>query len=129
MRIASCFGILVLLFLATTAIPVPAIAAGAGDNYGLRNIVMNPEPAPLDLSELNATAREKFHKEPEPVTLFSFGINKTALPGPRYMAFGPSVIGISISPVILSALIVLVFAGIAAWCIRISGKTRDRRDE
>jgi hypothetical protein len=34
------------------------------------------------------------------------------------MAFGPSVIGISVSPVIVSALIVLVFLGIAAWCIR-----------
>jgi hypothetical protein len=73
-------------------------------------------------SILNETIHTSFHETPEPVTVFRIEVTETALPGPRYMAFGPSVIGISIDPVILSTLIVLGVIGIGAWCIRNYGR-------
>ncbi len=54
---------------------------------------------------------------PTPVTIFRAELNETTLPGPRYMAFGPSVIGIAIDPWLLAVLFAAVFAGFVAWYV------------
>jgi hypothetical protein len=109
---------------------VPAIpAVGIEPDSGYHASITVPEIPAINRSEINETAAEDFRKSPEPVTIFKAEVSETALPGPRYMAFGPSVIGISVSPIILSALIVLVFLGIAAWCIRTCSRREYERKE
>jgi hypothetical protein len=101
------------------AVLMPVVlAAGLDNDSRSPPVFTNPELVQVNNSAINETALQPFNKEPEPVTIFKTEVRETALPGPRYMAFGPSVIAISISPVVLSALVVLVFLGIAAWCIR-----------
>jgi hypothetical protein len=95
-----------------------ALAAGFDNDSRFTPVFTNPELVQTNNSGINETALQPFNKGPGPFTIFKTEVSDTALPGPRYMAFGPSVIGISVSPVIVSALIVLVFLGIAAWCIR-----------
>jgi hypothetical protein len=54
---------------------------------------------------------------PTPVTIFRAELNETTLPGPRYMAFGPSIIGLAIDPRLLTVLFAAVFAGFIAWSV------------
>jgi len=117
-------------FLIISLVLIPGVmAAEMGQDPGHRVIITNPGIAPTNGSGINETALENYHKSPEPVTIFEAEVSETALPGPRYMAFGPSVIGISVSPVILSAVIVLVVLGIAAWCIWRYGRNDSEREE
>lgn len=110
--------IVLMLFLLIIAVSSPAIPAAMIEpdarNYASINM---PEIAPINQSEINETAVVEFRETPEPVTIFRAEVSETALPGPRYMAFGPSVIDISVSPVILLAIIVLIVLGIAAGYI------------
>lgn len=120
----------VVVILLGITVMISAIPAAAGDaDSGYHASITVPEISAINQSAINETAAEEFQKTPEPVTIFKAEVSETALPGPRYMAFGPSVIGISISPVILSALIVLVFIGIAAWCIRTCSRRENDGEE
>lgn len=113
--------IAILLIIVT-----PAIAAGSDDR--IRTGIPAGDVVMVNHADINLSALEKFQKSPEPVTLIHAEINDTKLPGPRYMAFGPGTINISVSPVILSALIVLVFIGIGAWGIWKDGRKQKEPD-
>ena len=59
-----------------------------------------------------------------PVTIFRAGLNQSVLPGPRYMAFGPSVIEITIDPRLLAVVFAGLFAGYAALIILVMRRNR-----
>jgi hypothetical protein len=126
-RQADVGTILVAAVLVTTAFAPAALAAGM-DNVSPA-FIANPDIPMINSSSINETALAPYHATPEPVIIFKTGVSDTSLPGPRYMAFGPSVIGISVSPVILSTLIVLAFLGIAAWGIRNCSRRDDERED
>jgi hypothetical protein len=128
-EMTSGFGYRIPAAILIIAVLVPvALAAEVDNDSRFPPVFTNPELVQINNSAMNETALQPFSKEPEPVTVFKAEVRDTALPGPRYMAFGPSVIGISISPVIISALVVLLFLGIAAWCIR-NGIGRDENKQ
>jgi hypothetical protein len=58
-----------------------------------------------------------YHENLKPVTLFRAEWNETSLPGPRYMAFGPSVIAVTIDPLILVVILATVALCGVAWYI------------
>jgi hypothetical protein len=110
--------LIIAAVLTTVAIAQVIMAAGIDNNTLFRPVVISPHFDAASSSMINDTALAPYHRNPELVTLFKAEVRDTVLPGPRYMAFGPSAIGISMDPVILSALIVLGVIGIAAWYIR-----------
>jgi hypothetical protein len=101
---------------------------GAEQGNQIRDGIPAQDIVLVNHSEINSSTLERFQKTPEPVTVILAEVSKTALPGPRYMAFGPSTIGISVSPVILSALVVLVFIGIGVWSIWTDCRKRKEPD-
>jgi hypothetical protein len=109
--------LIIAAVLMTDAIAPVTLAAGTDNDSPFRPVVIGPHIGATGNSPLNETALSGFARKPEPVTLIRVEVSETSLPGPRYMAFGPSSIGISVNPVILSILAVLVFPGIGAWCI------------
>ena len=72
--------------------------------------------------DLNSTAMRPYTTTPDPVTL-NVKVDRDTLPGPRYMAFGPSTIGISMPPPVFALLVTVVALIIAALCIRKIGET------
>lgn len=95
---------------------IPVIGTGQYD--GIQSGIEPREIVLGNHTEINSTIPDKFPAAPDPVTVIHVEVSETSLPGPRYMAFGPSVIDISTSPAIIGGIVVLVFIGIAAWCIR-----------
>jgi hypothetical protein len=127
LRTSRCSRELLLVIAILLIIVTPVIAAGS-DNR-IRTGIPAEDVVMVNHAEINRSGLEKFQKSPEPVTLIHAEISDTALPGPRYMAFGPSTIGVSVSPVILSALVVLVFLGIGIWGIRTGSQKRKEPDK
>jgi hypothetical protein len=115
----------VWLCIVTILISVNPVT-GFGQDVRIPPVRIQYETGTGNLSGMNTSALEKFQVTPEPVTVMHAGVSESALPGPRYMAFGPSAIDISVSPLILSALVVTGFLGVAAWCIR-SGRSREEK--
>ena len=60
-----------------------------------------------------------YQENVKPVTLFKAEWNETRLPGPRYMAFGPSVIAVTIDPLLLVIILATIaLCGIAWYILR-----------
>lgn len=116
-------GIVLLVFLVGIAVLIPATpASGFEQDPGYHAGISNPEIVTINQSGINESALEKNQKSSEPVTVFHAEVRETSLPGPRYMAFGPSIIDISMSPEIFCAFIVLVSFCITVWCIQAIGR-------
>ena len=49
---------------------------------------------------------------PTPVTILRVELNQSTLPGPRDMGFGPSIIDLSIPPLLLAMIFMLILMGI-----------------
>ena len=112
-------GILVIAALAAVLFVMPGIHA-APLNQSMRTgsdlvDALNANNAsPWDISH-----PLKYQENSKPVTLFKAEWNETSLPGPRYMAFGPSVIAVTIDPLILVVILaILALCGIAWYILR-----------
>jgi len=116
-------GIRILGFLVIIAVIVPAFSAlGIEQDHRIQPATLTTEIYEMNQSEINETALVKYKETSEPITVFEVGVSETSLPGPRYMAFGPSVIGISMSPDVFGAAFVLLSFALAAACIRAIGR-------
>jgi hypothetical protein len=125
---ASGIGIVLLVFLLGMAVIAPALPAyGFDQDPGYHAGIGNPEIVTINQSEINETALEKYLRSPEPVTVLHAEVREKSLPGPRYMAFGPSVIDISMNPEIFCAFVVMVALCIAFWCIQAIGRWGEER--
>jgi hypothetical protein len=84
------------------------------------------------LPDLNRTNRSPdlenipsdYRPGPTPVTLFRAEMSQSVLPGPRYMAFGPSIIEVSIDPRLLAVVFAGAFAGLSALVILVMRRSR-----
>ena len=106
-----------IILIVTFVIPAASAGGAALDRPG-------PDAAiPTgNWSGLNETALSPYYAPAEPVTVFHADVNTTSLPGPRYMAFGPSAIDLSLPPVVFSILVVLAAIICATWSIHVIGK-------
>ena len=110
--------ILLIASIVAAGIFVPAVhAVDPGDDLWIRNLVTVPDLNVTNGSFLNSSVPVKFQNTPEPITIFRFELNQTSLPGPRYMVFGPSTIGLSLDPVLLEGLIAVVVTAVACWYV------------
>jgi hypothetical protein len=116
--------ILITVSLTATLFLVPAIHAEPQNQSGYTGSDL------IDaLNKHNSTLWNTSHpvgnlKTLQPVTLFRAELNEIHLPGPRYMAFGPSVISLSIDPLLLAILITVVALSIGVWYV-----IRHKRDD
>jgi hypothetical protein len=105
---------LALLMLVFLALPIPA-AAGTGPQYMEIPVYQAP-----NLTVANSSIPNSSHLFPlpptlRPITLLHLELNETTPSGVRYMAFGPKVIDVSVSPILLVVLAGLAGMAIGAW--------------
>ena len=125
-RSVSHGAILLIASIVAAGIFVPAVHAGdPGGDLWIRNLVTVPDLNVTNGSFLNSSVPVKFQHTPEPITIFRFELNQTSLPGPRYMAYGPSVIGLSLDPVLLEGLIAGVVIVVACWYVFLNKRDDD----
>ena len=55
----------------------------------------------------NASIQQELGTPLAPVTIYRFELNQISLPGPRYMAYGPSMIALAIDPRIIAIIIAI----------------------
>ncbi|MCK9632482.1 MAG: hypothetical protein M0R30_12695 [Methanoregula sp.] len=120
---------LLLLLVCSVAVTIVA-AAGPGN----MSIAIAPEP---DLNVTNYSFSDTELTEdivitPTPVTIIRAELTAETLPGPRYMAFGPSTIDLSIDPRLLAVCFAIVIAGIVVWFVirrKRGGNNRETAEE
>lgn len=120
-------GIVILVILLSFTVMVLALPAAGQDPDHERFMVNTPPVIAVNQTAVNESALDPYRKPPEPVTVFRAEVSETSLPGPRYMAYGPSVIGLSLSPEIFSALVAILSGLIAGWCIVTIGRWGEER--
>jgi len=102
-----------LFFLLVCSGAVTAVAAAGPGNISMA-IVPEPDINVTNYSFADTALTGDIAMTPTQVTIFKAELPAETLPGPRYMAFGPSTIGLSIDPRLLAAGFALVIAGIVA---------------
>jgi hypothetical protein len=104
-------GIFLLVLLAGFVV-VPAVTA-AGDGNRSMQVTPGPDFNTSNHSFTDGRNAGEFAAAPTPVTVFRADLDESTLPGPRYMAFGPSTIGLFVDPRMLAVIAAIVFAGLA----------------
>ncbi len=107
---------LIIASLMATALFVPTIHAADDYRQPIDSHSLYPS---LNYSLHNKTLPDaSFQREhgvaPAPITIYRFELDQMSLPGPGYMAYGPSVISFEVDPRHLAVLIAIcaIFAGV-----------------
>jgi hypothetical protein len=101
-----------LVILLAGLVVAPAVTAVGQDNMSML-ITPGPDYNTSNHSFTDGERIREYAADPTPVTIFRAELNESTLPGPRYMAFGPSTIGLSIDPRMLAMIAAVIFAGLA----------------
>jgi len=117
-RLPGVFAAIFVLVILASAV-APALAAGDGGPWFGPGTMGRG----LNLTAINGSIRggsppARVAQTPAPVTVLHLELNETSLPGPRYMAFGPSMIDISVPPALFGLLLLsglLAVEAVAAW--------------
>jgi len=115
-----------VVFMAVMALGGIVPAAASGDEPDFSDERLAQQIVTGNEFDLNSTAMRPYTGTPDPVTL-KVEVDRDVLPGPRYMAFGPSTIGISMPPPVFALLITITALIIAALFIRKIGETDQGR--
>ena len=107
--------VLIIASLLATALFLPA--THAADNRG--HLIDSGYPL-LNYTLHNGTLPDvSFQQEhsatPAPITIYHFELDQTSLPGPRYMAYGPSVISLAVDPRLFAVLIAICAIIALVW--------------
>ena len=119
--------ILVIASVVATGVFTPAIDAADNRGYVFNNGSLYPS---LNYSGNNgllqtASIQQEHGTTPVPVTIYRFELDQTSLPGPRYMAYGPSTIALAFDPLIIALLIVIGAIITGVWYLY----PRNEKDE
>jgi len=86
------------------------------------------DPNTTNLSLASVEDIPEFTVTPTPVDLFHARLDAETLPGPRYMGFGPSVIGISIDPRLLAAGFAVALITLVIWFVSFRNRDDEKED-
>lgn len=115
----SGFGAVVLVIASVMATGVFAPATDAADNRGYvfdNGSLYQLLNYTLDNGQLqNASFQQEQGTTPAPVAVYRFELDQTSLPGPRYMAYGPSIIALAIDPRIIAIVIAIGAIVTGVW--------------
>lgn len=117
--------VLVLLFLCSVMIPA---GAGQATEYPPMWITPGIDLNSTNLSLTGSTDISEFAVTPTPINLFHAELDAETLPGPRYMAFGPSVIEISIDPRLLATCFAIVLIILVIWFVSFRNQGEENKD-
>lgn len=117
--------VLVLLLLCSVVIPA---GAGPTPDYPSMMITQGIDPNSTNLSFNGSMGISEFTVTPTPIDLFHAELKAETLPGPRYMAFGPSVIGISIDPRVLAACFAIALIILVIWFVSFRNGREEKED-
>jgi hypothetical protein len=115
----SCSGsdvkILLSLVLACS-LSVPTVVSGGPDTtYRIQSSGFDQNIT--NTSFTRSAAAGDYIASPTPVEVFRAELNQSTLPGPRYMGFGPSIIGLSINPRLLALGFAIFLIGLVIWFV------------
>jgi hypothetical protein len=82
-------------------------------------------PNTTNLSLTNVEDIPEFTVTPTPLDLFHAELEAETLPGPRYMGFGPSVIGISIDPRLLAVCFAIALIALVIWFVSFRNRVNE----
>jgi hypothetical protein len=106
--------LIILVCLGILGFVVPAIASSCmSDDSRELCLATGAEINATNISPANESIPSEYLPTREPVRL-DLELKQKTLPGPQYMAFGPSIIGIQIDPFILAICIAVIIVGICA---------------
>ncbi|MHB8164480.1 MAG: hypothetical protein ACYDDV_09025 [Methanoregula sp.] len=121
--------VLIALLVTVGILFIPAVPA-ADD----RGQMMDENYPSLDYSLHNgalpnASMQEMYGANPTPVTIYHFELEDTSLPGPREMAYGPSLIALAMDPMLIAVLVAgcVIIAG--AWYLLSRRKEDEEHEE
>lgn len=112
------------LVLASLMVPA-ALAADQGNGNRITTLTPIPDLNRTGVSLVNLTVPPEYQNTPSPITVFKVEVTASSLPGPRDMAYGPSVIGLSVDPRSLAVFIIIIAIAVVGWYIY-SRKKRDK---
>lgn len=117
--------VLVLLLLCSSIIPAYAEPAPGNPSMMVSSGI---DPNTTNLSLANVEGIPEFTVTPTPLNLFHAELDAETLPGPRYMGFGPSVIGISIDPRLLAVCFAVVLIALVIWFVSFRNRGDEKED-
>ncbi len=122
-------GILVIAALVTVLIVMPGIhAAPLNQSMRMGSDFVDALTA-NNASTWNISHPIQHQENVKPITLFRAEWNETSLPGPRYMAYGPSVIAMTIDPLLLVIILATVaLCGVTWYILRHRQKAGDEEE-
>jgi hypothetical protein len=126
-RTHTARGVFLLLLLACSFV-VTAVTAAGPDNV-MRIKAPGPDLNITNHSFTNAEMTRDYAVTPTPITIFRAEVTAETLPGPRYMAFGPSVISLSIGPRLLAVCFAVVLVGLVVWFMVLRRRSREETEE
>ena len=112
----------IITFLLAFTLSFPAVMAAVPGNASAPAL---HEPD-LELSITNTSFNpslvgQEYAVTPTPIEVIRLISAEENLPGPRYMAFGPSVVSISIDPGVIVVCFALVLIGLIIWFVCFRG--------
>ena len=105
---------LLLLVAGLLALSIP-VAAGVDPRYMEIPVVQALNTTAINSALPNGSLPFILTPTMAPITLLHLELNETSPAGVRYMAFGPKVIEIAVSPVLLIILVGMAGAAAGAW--------------
>jgi len=109
-------GFIIFLVLANLLVPA-ALAADQGSGNQITTLTPVPDLNGTGVSLANLTVPPEYQNTPSPITVFKVEVTASSLPGPRDMAYGPSVIGLSADPRTLGVIIIAIVIAGAGWYV------------
>lgn len=121
-------GMFFFLFLMLGSVSIAAVTAADPGNVPVL-IAPGPDLNVTNHSFTNTEMGRAYAVTPTPITIFKAEVTAETLPGPRYMAFGPSVIGFSIDPRVLAVCFAVVLIGLVIWFVGFRKHDGDEPDD
>ena len=115
---------LLFLVLACTIVPA-ALAAGQGNADKITTLTPVPDLNRTGTSIANMTVPPEYQNSPAPLTVFKAEVTASSLPGPRDMAYGPSVIGFSVDPRFLAIIVMVIAVAIIGYFLYSRKRNKD----
>jgi len=107
---------LFLIFLILGSAMVPTVfAANPGNPDWISTLTPVPDLNRTGMSITNMTIPSEYQSTSAPITIFKAEVTASSLPGPRDMAFGPSVIGVSVDRSVLAGILIVIAVAIAGY--------------
>jgi len=107
--------VVLLTVLLIVSLMIPVVFADGNGNFGRVDPLTTLPELNSSVAIGNVTVPSQYQNTPAPITVFKVEVTASSLPGPRDMAYGPSVIGLAIDPFSLAIISLVILFAIAGY--------------